>query len=67
MDDFTKRLSDALIQYYKNDAEKHQRFGQYFVNYFLPREYTPWPELFYEKDTRKAVDLLIEKFSPLTS
>lgn len=63
MVDFTEALAKALVEYYKTGAHKTQRFGQYFINYYLPAEYSPWPELFYERDNDKAMQVLIGRFA----
>jgi len=62
MNDFHEKLSKAAVEYYRTKAHKSLRFGQYFVNHYLPDEYLPWPALFYETDSAVALAMLCERF-----
>lgn len=45
-----------LTDFYKNRKEQQSlRLGQAFCNDFI---YKSWPELYYEKDEQKAVDMI---------
>lgn len=41
-------------------ADRHERFGQWFLNRFKIRGMISWPSVFYERDPRKAYDMLVE-------
>jgi hypothetical protein len=46
----------------KDDEIRFLRFGQYLYNVFIPaKEFGPWPELFYERDNKKAYDLFMTR------
>jgi hypothetical protein len=47
--------------YYQADPAKIQRLGQWFIANFFPLETDP--DLFYEKDPEKALDLIMAKYS----
>ena len=47
-----KTIEKLLQNYYAGGHNKHERFGQYFVNRYISQ---PWPELFHERDVVKAV------------
>lgn len=49
---------DVVLDYYKSGASKTQRFGQFFINYYLGDDNVPWPELFYEADIVKAMTIV---------
>jgi len=51
-------IGEAAVEYYRSGADKTQRFGQFYINYYMPSD-TVWPELFYEKDSKRAVELIL--------
>lgn len=62
MDDATliDAIPDALLEYYQTDKYKTQRFGQFYINQYMPSN-TVWPELFYERDIFKAQQMIINR------
>lgn len=52
-------LADAAMKYYSTGADKTQRFGQFFVNTYMPPD-TIWPELFYEENNLKVVTMIVD-------
>ena len=44
-----------LLGLYAKEGKKHLRLGQYFVGKYI--KYS-WPELFYEKDYEKALNMI---------
>jgi hypothetical protein len=52
-------VAQALVEYYRSGRSTHQRFGQYYINNHWTRG-IPWPELFYETDTAKAIQMITE-------
>jgi hypothetical protein len=55
-----KGIGQIAVEYYRKGYDKHQRFGQYFVNHYVSSEHLPWPELFYEEDNHKAILAICE-------
>ena len=55
----TITMAEVLVEYYKSGASTTQRFGQFYCNRYLPLRLTPWPELFYEQDLKKAQELIL--------
>lgn len=53
-------LGEAALNYYRKGYDKTQRFGQYFINHYVPSEHLPWPELFYETDNAKALLVILD-------
>ena len=51
-------IADAAVQYYRTGAHQTQRFGQFYINNYMPAG-TVWPELFYEEDNAKALELIL--------
>lgn len=51
-------LADAAKNYYSTGANKSQRFGQFFYNRYIHTG-KPWPELFYETDNAKAIEMIV--------
>lgn len=51
-------LADAAMKYYSTGADKTQRFGQFFVNTYMPPD-TIWPELFYEENNLKVITMIV--------
>lgn len=45
-------------EYFRSGAHKSQRFGQFYINRYMPSD-TVWPELFYEKDSEKALYMIL--------
>ena len=39
-------------------ADKHERFGQWFLNRFKMRGMISWPSLFYERNALRAYEML---------
>ena len=61
-------VGEVAVTYYRDGHDKQQRFGQYFINHYVPVEHLPWPELFYEEDNGKCITMIseyLEKY-PLT-
>lgn len=54
-----KPIGEIALEYYRSGHDKTQRFGQYFVNYYVKNIHLPWPELFYETDNAKALEIAI--------
>ena len=52
-------LAEVLVEYYKRGAHKTLRFGQFYINYYLGDDNVPWPELFYERDLKKAQEMIL--------
>lgn len=50
-------IAVAQEEYYRSGADKTQRFGQFYINNYMPAS-TVWPELFYEEDTEKALNIM---------
>lgn len=48
----------AAVEYYNSGADKTQRFGQFYINTYMPAD-TNWPELYYEEDSAKAVLIIL--------
>ena len=44
-----------LTGLYEKEGKPHLRLGQYFVNNYI--KYS-WPELYYEKDNKKALETI---------
>ncbi len=57
-------IGTIALRYYREKYDRSQRFGQYFVNHYVPLERLPWPELFYETDNAKALDMILDYLSP---
>lgn len=56
---YAQKMGDAAVAYFDEAADlKGIRFGQYFVNNYMPKD-TVWPELFYETDTRTAIQMIL--------
>jgi hypothetical protein len=51
-------VPESAVEYFRSGAHKSQRFGQFYINRYMPSD-TVWPELFYEKDTKKALELIL--------
>ena len=55
-----EQYAKVHCQYYRDEeARKHLRFGQYFINYL--RSVTD-PEIFYEVDDKIAAQKILEKY-----
>lgn len=52
---------NIIIREYFNNC-KNLRFGQFFVNNYVDTSALPWPELFYEENTKKAIDMAYQYF-----
>lgn len=48
---------DLVLAKYNSDPifRRWLRLGQWFVNRYIKK---PWPELFYEEDTQKAIEMI---------
>ena len=55
-------LAEAAVKYVRQGVQKTRRFGQYFINYYMPSE-TVWSELFYETDTFRAMELIAMQYA----
>lgn len=53
-------VAQALLEYYRSGRNTILRFGQYYVNWHMPSD-TQWPELFYETDTAKAIQMIVDR------
>ena len=51
-------VAEAAVEYFRSGADKTQRFGQFYINNYMPSD-TVWPELFYEEDSQKALYILL--------
>ena len=51
-------IGEAAVEYYRSGADKTQRFGQFYINRYMPAT-TVWPELFYEEDSAKALKMIL--------
>lgn len=51
-------IGEAAVEYYRTGVDKSQRFGQFYINRYMPSS-TVWPELFYEEDSEKAVRMIL--------
>lgn len=51
-------IAEAVVEYYRSGADKTQRFGQFYINRYMPAS-TVWPELFYEEDNEKALNIML--------
>mgnify|MGYP006425599067 CR=1 FL=1 len=52
---------NTIIKEYFDSCED-LRFGQFFVINYVDKNATPWPELFYEKNIKKAIDKAYQYF-----
>lgn len=52
-------VPESAVKYFRSDAHKTQRFGQFYINTYMPSD-TVWPELFYEEDNDKALKMILE-------
>lgn len=59
MTDNTK-LIRSWISFFKEQHDKHLRFGQYFINHHCPT--TICPSVFYEQNNLKAMGMLVDHF-----
>jgi hypothetical protein len=55
----TPSIGEIAARYFREGHDKTQRFGQFFINYYMPSD-TVWPELFYEEDDTAAVEAVIQ-------
>lgn len=53
-------VGPAVVSYYRDGYSKTQRFGQFFVNNYVPEQFLPWPELFYQTDDEKALRTILD-------
>lgn len=53
-------VGEAALEYYRSGADKTQRFGQFYYNRYI-HDGQPWPELFYETDNAKAIEMIVER------
>lgn len=52
----------AAVEYVRSNAQKTQRFGQFFINYYMPGD-TVWPEVFYEPDVFRAMEIIAAQYA----
>lgn len=52
-------IGEIALAYYRSGADKTLRFGQFYINKYKP-DGTAWPELFYETDNSKAMDMIMD-------
>ncbi len=50
-------LSAHLLNYH-DKYKKNLRLGQWFCNYHVPACDLPWPELYYQTDYNKCLDII---------
>ena len=53
-------VGQAALEYYRSGAHKSQRFGQFYYNRYI-HDGKPWPELFYETDAAKCIEMICER------
>jgi hypothetical protein len=54
-----EQFAKIQCQYYRDEeARKHLRLGQYFINYMRVTD----PDTFYEQDDKEAVKKILEKY-----
>lgn len=46
----------SYVAYTQDPNAKHQRYGQWFINKYLPK--ATWPELFYCEDVKKCDEMI---------
>jgi hypothetical protein len=51
-------IGDIALRYYRDGYDKTLRFGQFFMNVYLPD--TAWQELYYETDNATAIKMIAE-------
>lgn len=51
-------VPESAVKYFRSGAHKTQRFGQFYINNYMPSG-TDWPELFYEEDNDKALYMIL--------
>lgn len=52
-------IGEIALAYYRSGAHKTLRFGQFYINKYKS-DGTAWPELFYETDSAKAMDMIMD-------
>jgi hypothetical protein len=55
-------FNEAMVQYVRRNLQNTQRFGQFFINQYMPSN-TVWPELFYEPDVFTAMELIATRYA----
>lgn len=53
------QIGEIATRYFFSRANEKQRFGQFFVEWYLPPD-AKWSELFYEEDNAKAFYMVME-------
>ena len=55
-------IGTIAVRYYREGRNKTLRFGQFFLNQYLPD--VAWPELYYETDSAKALLMIVKYLNP---
>lgn len=55
-------FGEAAVRYVRHGIQDTQRFGQYFINEYMPSG-SVWPELFHELDTFAAMELIAKQYA----
>jgi hypothetical protein len=55
-------IGNIAVRYYHEGHDKTLRFGQFFLNQYLPD--VTWDELYYEADNAKALLMILKYLNP---
>ena len=55
-------IGEIVVRYYREGYDRTLRFGQFFLNQYLPDK--AWPELYYETDNAEALRIICEYLNP---
>jgi hypothetical protein len=55
-------IGNIAIRYYREGHAQTLRFGQFFLNQYLPN--VAWDELYYETDNAKALLMIVKYLNP---